>query len=134
MTVAGSASNGSTYGDIAATTGAANRGAIGFERITSNADNTANTRAKFAGGDAGSGTTIGSGSVYGGGAGGSSGGGGAETTSIFAGNGGKVSGADTHAWAEAGFAPAGGGGACVAATGGISGAGARGELRIWGII
>lgn len=82
-----------------------------------------------AGGSAGNAIQGGS-SVYGG-----AGGGGAETaagaggTSVFGGNGGAgLIGAGT---ATAGSAPGGGGGAN---RGGTSGAGARGEARIWGIV
>ena len=73
-------------------------------------------------------------SVYGGGSGGSFGAGGAAYNrgvgvSQFGGNGGAA-GAATNG--IAGSAPGGGGGATQ--TGAQSGAGARGELRIWGVI
>ena len=72
-------------------------------------------------------------SVYGGAAGASYGGGSPKNpgTSIFGGNGGAASDS-THA--SPGAAPGGGGGASVNGAGKNSGAGGRGEVRIWGII
>ena len=84
----------------------------------------------YGGGGGASGLSAAGSSLYGGGGGG----GGAATpgaagTSRFGGNGGA--GADATS-ATAGTAPGGGGGGCR--TVGNSGAGARGELRLWGVI
>ncbi len=68
-------------------------------------------------------------SLYGGGGGGN-GGGGAGGVSTFGGSG----GAGGNPSGVAGEAPGGGGGSARGSTSATSGAGARGELRIWGVI
>lgn len=87
----------------------------------------------YAGGSGGAIATVGDAAIYGGGGGGGSGSGGsthAGGTSLFGGAGGT--GVYGSTLAGSGEAPGGGGGANAA--GGTSGAGARGELRIWGKI
>jgi hypothetical protein len=80
----------------------------------------------YGGGGGGSGANVGGKSIYGGGGGGGSGAGGA---SVFGGSGGAGSSASAG---TDGAAPGGGGGGTN--TGTKAGDGARGELRIWGVI
>jgi len=123
-----------TFGNMATS---ANNDPVGFESGAVGAATVATTTNKYAGGISSNSTSnyYGVNSVWGGGAGAT----GqtdqlAATKSIFAGNGGAASSGGNYNWGEAGFEPAGGGGACTANSGGISGAGARGELRIRGIV
>lgn len=71
-------------------------------------------------------------SIYGGGGGGGSGGGGGGATGGTSKVGGAGGNSGTTASVQNGQAPGGGGGASLSGT--QSGAGARGELRIWGVI
>lgn len=122
---------------------AGNTGAIGFERVPPST--TVVKKALYAGGSAqntGS-ANYSTSSIYGGGAGGSDtpqsytedvGGAAKATKSTFAGNGGFAQSSGTCGVGEAGFIPAGGGGYSPDGGVGRSGAGARGELRIWGVV
>jgi hypothetical protein len=92
----------------------------------------ASTAATVYGGDGTNSTGQAAGSIYGGGAGGSLSSAAAVLNagvSVFGGSGGASSSASSG---TAGAAPGGGGGATQ--TGASSGAGARGEVRIWGVV
>lgn len=111
-----------TNGGAPRVSGADNTGFGGADGGTS----AAGFRSIYGGGGGGSGATIGGGSLYGGGGGGGGNTGGAST---FGGAGGTGSSASSGG---DGTAPGGGGGGTN--TGTKAGDGARGELRIWGIV
>jgi len=83
-----------------------------------------------AGGGGPTGTGVGGASLFGGGGGGGGGSTNAGGTSVYGGAGGAGAGSGVNG--SPGAAPGGGGGGCT--NGASAGNGARGELRIWGII
>jgi hypothetical protein len=124
-----SAASETTPGQPYSTTATNSNPGFGGGAASSNIENT-NSAYGGGGGTGYSGTDtalVGGKSLYGGGGGGANGGAGG--TSVFGGNGGAGSLASSG---TAGTAPAGGGGATK--SGASGGAGARGELRIGGII
>jgi hypothetical protein len=108
--------------------GGGRRGAAGSNNAVAGLRFNLITSIQEYGGTGGSNTTVGSSSIFGGAGGGGSDGNNAGGTSIYAGNGGAgVDGGN----GIAGSTPAGGGGA---SKGGTSGAGARGEVRVYTLL